>query len=143
VALGTGNAGQITLTATGGTVSWSASVSRPDQVSLNSYGGTLQAGQSITVTVQVSRGSAAGSAAISFQGGGSDTQVVPVSWSAQPDGSGTSRHGHGHRHPSPPGPSPSPGTMAGTDAPNPTSLGPGRRYQPGPDDPARSRSGRP
>ncbi len=28
LALGTGNAGQITLTATGGTVSWTASVSR-------------------------------------------------------------------------------------------------------------------
>ena len=121
VILGSGNTGQITLTAAGGTVSWSASVNPPDQVSLSSYGSTLQNGQSITVTVQVSRGASAGSAAISFQVPGSDTQVVPVTWSAQPSGgSGSSWH----HHPSPPGPSPSSGTLSGTPAPGPTSLGP-------------------
>jgi hypothetical protein len=68
VVLGGGSTGQITLTATGGTVNWSAAVSGSGPVSLSSYGGTLAAGHSITVVVQVSRGSGAGSAAISFQG---------------------------------------------------------------------------
>jgi DNA-directed RNA polymerase specialized sigma24 family protein len=68
VVLGGGSTGQITLTATGGTVNWSAAVSGSGPVSLSSYGGTLTAGHSITVVVQVSRGSGAGSAAISFQG---------------------------------------------------------------------------
>ena len=139
VILGAGNAGQITLTATGGTVSWSASTSPPDQVSLSSYGGTLQAGQSVTVLVQVSRGSGAGSGAISFQIPGSDTEVIPVTWSAQPDGSGPSWH----PRPSPPGPSPSAGSMSGTTAPNPSSLGPARWHRPRRYDPDRSRSGRP
>src|SRR5690349_8938024 len=84
------------------------------------YGGTLRAGQSCTLVVQVSRSSGAGGAAISFLGNGSDPQVVPITWSAQPSGSGPSRH----PRPSPPGPSPSSGSMSGTPAPSPTSLGP-------------------
>ncbi len=139
VVLGGGSTGQITLTATGGTVNWSAAVSGSGPVSLSSYGGTLTAGHSITVVVQVSRGSGAGSAAISFQGNGSETQVVPVTWSAQPNGSGPSWH----PRPSPPGPSPSSGSLSGTPAPGPTSLGPDRPHRTGPDDPARSRSRRP
>lgn len=111
VILGTGSAGQITLTAAGGTVSWSASASPPDQVSLSSYGGTLQAGPGITVTVQVSRGAGAGSAAISFQVPGSDPLVVPVSWSAQPEGSGSAQ-------PSSPGPSPSSRTSSSSPSPS-------------------------
>src|SRR5690348_14041424 len=49
-----------------------------------------------------------------------DLQVVPVTWSAQPSGSGSSWH----PRPSPPGPSPSSGSMSGTPAPSPASLGP-------------------
>ncbi len=45
VVLGGGSTGQLTLTAAGGTVSWSASVNPPDQVSLSSYGSTLSNGQ--------------------------------------------------------------------------------------------------
>jgi hypothetical protein len=112
VILGTGSTGQIILTATGGTVSWSASTSPPDQASLSSYGGTLQAGQSVTLTVQVSRGDGAGSAAITFQVPGSGTQLIPVIWSAQQDGSGHSRH----PRPSPPGPSPSSGSTSSAPA---------------------------
>jgi DNA-directed RNA polymerase specialized sigma24 family protein len=126
--LGGGSTGQVTLTAAGGPVDWSATVSGPGQVSLSSYGGTLKAGQRVTLLVQVSRGPDAGSATISFQGNGSDTEVVPVTWSARPGGSGSSWH----PRPSPPGPSPSSGSMSGTPAPSPASLGP-----------ARSRSGRP
>jgi hypothetical protein len=144
VVLGGGSTGQITLTAAGGPVSWSATVSGSGQVSLSSYRGALNAGHRVTVLVQVSRGSGAGSAAVSFQGNGSDTQVVPVTWSAQPSGSGSSWH----PRPSPPGPSPSSGSMSGPPAPSPTSLDPapsgtGRERQPGPGYPARSRSRRP
>jgi len=139
VILGGGSTGQITLTAAGGPVGWSATVSGSGQVSLSSYGGTLRAGQSVTVLVQVSRSSGAGSAAISFQGNGSGPQVVPVTWSAQPSGSGPSRH----PRPSPPGPSPSSGSMSGTPAPSPTSLGPDRPRRPRTRFPARSWSRRP
>jgi hypothetical protein len=139
VILGEGNTGQITLTATGGTVSWSASANPPEQVSLSSYEGTLQAGQSVTVTVQVSRGASAGSAAISFQVPGSDTQVIPVTWSAQPGGSGSPWH----HHPSRPGPSPSSGTMTSSPPADPSSLGPASWHQSRHHDPARSRAGRP
>jgi hypothetical protein len=139
VVLGGGSTGQITLTAAGGPVDWSATVSGSGQVSLSSYGGALKAGHSVTLLVQVSRGSGAGSAAISFQGNGSGTQVVPVTWSAQPSGSGSSWH----PRPSPPGPSPSSGSMSGTPAPSPTSLGPDRPRWPRTRFPDRSRSRRP
>jgi hypothetical protein len=135
VVLGVGSTGQITLTAAGGTVSWSASVNPPDQVSLSSYGSTLLNGHNITVTVQVSRGPGAGSAAISFQVPGSDTQVIPVTWSAQPGGHGSPRH----HHPSPPGPSPSSGTMSSSPPADPSPLGSASWHR----DPARSRAGRP
>jgi hypothetical protein len=137
--LGGGNTGQITLTAAGGTVSWSASVDPPDQVSLSSYGSTLPNGQSVTVTVQVSRDASAGSAAISFQVPGSDTQIIPVTWSAQPDGSGSSWH----HHPPPPGPSPSSGTMSSSPPADPSSLGHASWHHSRRHDPARSRAGRP
>ena len=139
VILGEGSTGQITLTAAGGTVSWSASANPPDQVSLSSSGSTLQNGQSITLTVQVSRGASAGSAAITFQAPGSDTQVIPVTWSAQPGGSGSSWH----HHPSPPGPSPSSGTMSSSPPADPSSLGPASWRPSRRHDPARSRGGRP
>jgi hypothetical protein len=146
VVLGGGSTGQITLTAAGGTVSWSASVNPPDQVSLSSDGSTLSNGQQTTVTVQVSRGVGAGSAAISFQVPGSDTQVIPVTWSAaKPGGSGSGSHsgsgsGSGrHHHPPRPGPSPSSGTMSSSPPADPSSLGSASRHQ----DPARSRAARP
>ena len=82
VAVGTGFAGQITLTAMGGAVDWSASSSSPAQVSLSSYAGTLRAGQSVTLTVDVTHGPNAGSATLSFQAPGSAPQVVQVSWTA-------------------------------------------------------------
>ncbi len=143
VFLGGGSTGQITLTATGGAVSWSASANPPEQVSLSSYGSTLPNGQSITVTVQVSRGASGGSAAISFQVPGSDTQIIPVTWSAQPNGSGSGSGSGWHHHPSPPGPSPSSGTLSNSPPSDPSSLGPASWYQSGDRDPARSRAGRP
>jgi hypothetical protein len=143
VILGDGNTGQITLTAAGGTVSWSASANPPDQVSLSNSGGTLPDGHSITLTVQVSRGPNAGSAAISFQVPGSDTQVIPVTWSAQSGNSGSGSGSRWHHHPSPPGPSPSSGTMSSSPPADPSSLGPASWYQSRHRDPARSRAGRP
>jgi hypothetical protein len=139
VVLGSGNTGQITLTAVGGTVDWSASANPADQVSLSSYGSTLENGQSITVTVQVSRGASAGSGAISFQAPGSDTQVVSVNWPARPGGSGSSWH----HHPSSPGPSPSSRTMSRRPQARPSSLGPASWHHSRPRDPTRSRAGRP
>ncbi len=138
VNLGAGSTGQLTLSASGGTVDWSASASPADQVSLSSYSGTLPAGQSVTVTVQVSRGTGAGRAALSFQLPGSDTLVIPVTWSAQPTSSGPSWHPH-----PPPGPSPSSGSMSSAPAPDPSSLDPDGWHQSGHHDRARLRSGRP
>ncbi len=105
-AVGTGSAGQITLTAVGGTVNWSASTSSPAQVSLSSYSGTLRAGQSVTLTVAVTRGASEGSATIFFEPPASAPQTVQVSWTALSNG------------PERPGPSPS------APAPSPTSASP-------------------
>jgi len=100
VAVGTGSAGQITLTAVGGAVDWSATSSAPARVSLDSYSGTLQAGQSITLTVLIARGADGGSATISFEPPASAPQTVLVSWMPMP---------RVHRwYPSPPAPSHSP-----------------------------------
>jgi hypothetical protein len=107
VAVGTGSVGQITLTAVGGQVDWSAASSAPSQVSLDSYAGTLQAGQSITLTVVVTRGADGGSATISFEPPASAPQSVLVSWTSLPNGHWW--------HPSPPAPTQSP-----TSAPTPT-----------------------
>lgn len=60
--LGTGSTGQLTLTATGGPVDWSADTSST-LVTLSSLQGTLQAGQSVTLVVTVNqRGHGASSA---------------------------------------------------------------------------------
>jgi len=110
VAVGTGSAGQITLTAVGGEVDWSAISSAPSRVSLDSYTGTLRAGQSVTLTVLITRGAGGGSATISFEPPASVPQAVLVSWTPLPGG---------HRwHPSPPAPTQSP-TSAPTSAPTP------------------------
>ncbi len=53
--LGRGTAGQLTLTAVGGPVSWSASTSSA-LVALSSQQGTLQAGQSVTLVVTLNQG---------------------------------------------------------------------------------------
>ena len=53
--LGRCSAGQLTLTAVGGPVSWSASTSSA-QVALSSQQSTLQAGQSVTLVVTVTLG---------------------------------------------------------------------------------------
>ena len=106
LAVGTGSAGQITLTAVGGTVNWSASTSSPAQVSLSSYSGTLRAGQSVTLTVAVTRGASGGSATIFLEPPASAPQTVQVSWTALSNG------------PERPGLSPS------APAPSPTSASP-------------------
>jgi len=54
VNLGRQSTGQITLAASGGSVSWSASTSS-GRLGLSSNQGTLRAGQSVTVTVNVTR----------------------------------------------------------------------------------------
>ena len=113
VAVGTGSVGQITLTAVGGEVDWSATSSAPSQVSLDSYTGTLQAGQSITLTVLIARGADGGNATISFEPPASAPQTVLVSWTALPSGHWW--------HPSPPAPTPSPSSSPSS---SPTSAPP-------------------
>ncbi len=104
VAVGTGSAGQITLTAVGGEVDWSATSSAPSRVSLDSYTGTLQAGQSVTLTVLITRGGGGGRATISFEPPASAPQAVLVSWRPLPGG-----------HPSPPAPTPAPTSASPSD----------------------------
>jgi DNA-directed RNA polymerase specialized sigma24 family protein len=120
VAVGTGSAGRLTLTAVGGAVNWSASSSSPAQVSLNSYSGSLRTGQSVTLTVTVIRAAAAGSAVISLEPPASAPQLVQVSWmalSAGPVRPGPSWHPR-------PRPSPSPSFTPSAPAPSPTSVSP-------------------
>jgi DNA-directed RNA polymerase specialized sigma24 family protein len=89
LALGSGSAGQLTVTAVGGPVAWSASPSSA-LVSLSSYQGTLSAGQTVTVTVTVTRNSGAGGSTVVYFGtGGSGpdaatSQAVQVSWASWP-----------------------------------------------------------
>ena len=76
--LGTGSTGQITLSASGGPVSWTAA--SPSDISLSSSGGTLAAGQQAVVTVTVNRGQQpSGYGTITFSPGGG---TVTVSWSS-------------------------------------------------------------
>jgi DNA-directed RNA polymerase specialized sigma24 family protein len=77
--LGTGSTGAITLTASGGPVTWSASTASAD-LTLSSEGGAIPAGQQATVTVTVSRAQdPSGQTTITFSPGG---ETVSVSWSA-------------------------------------------------------------
>ena len=132
VNVGTGSAGRITLTALDGPVRWSASSSAPNQVSLGSTGGTLAAGQSVTLAVTVTRGTPAGSATLTFDSAASASQLVQITWSAQP-GSGPVtrpvRHPRRHPHPyptpsaSPPAPSPSPTSASPSDTTVPDPSG--------------------
>jgi len=123
VAVGAGSAGQLTLTAAGGAVSWSASSSSPAQVSLSSYSGTLRAGQSVRLTVAVTRGAGPGSAIISLEPPASTPQIVQVSWAARSRGPG--RPGHPwHPRPSPSTPAPSPTSASASATGSPTAPAP-------------------
>jgi len=125
VKVGVGTTGQITLTAIGGPVRWSASSSAPNQVSLSSTAGTLAAGQSATLTVTVTRGTPAGSATLTFDSSASASQLVLLTWSA-PAGGGPvtrpTRRPHQSPSASPTQPSPSPTSASPTDtmAPDPS-----------------------
>jgi len=105
VNLGTGSAGQVTLTAVGGPVSWLAG-SPSGLITLSSYSGMLQAGQSVTLSITVTRGTQGGSAQIWLEPPAAAPQTVQVNWQSEP---GPSGHGwkHGQQPPATPDPSPS------------------------------------
>jgi hypothetical protein len=105
VNLGTGSAGQVTLTAVGGPVSWLAG-SPSGLITLSSYSGTLQAGQSVTLGITVTRGGQSGSAQIWLEPPAAEPQTVQVNWQSQPGSSGRGRQ-HGQQPPAAPNPSPS------------------------------------
>jgi DNA-directed RNA polymerase specialized sigma24 family protein len=105
LSLGTGSTGEITLTATGGPVTWSAGTSSPD-ITLSSDGGTIAAGQQVVLTVDVSRSQhVSGQATVTIGPGGG---AVTVSWSTPVT--------------SPPGPPPtiSPSPTVISSSPSPT-----------------------
>jgi hypothetical protein len=104
VDLGTGSAGQVTLTAVGGSVNWLAG-SPSGLITLSSYSGTLQAGQSVTLGITVTRGGQGGSAQIWLEPPAAAPQTVQVNWQPQP---GSSGHGWKHGQQPPAGPDPSP-----------------------------------
>jgi DNA-directed RNA polymerase specialized sigma24 family protein len=125
--LGAATSGQLTLTAAGGPVSWSASTSSA-QITLSSQQGTLQAGQSVTLWVSVTTSGSSGSAfvfldAAPMNGAAvaapsatpSTSQAVEVTWTAyQPR----------HPHPSPSdsgSPSASPSSSSSSPAGAPSS----------------------
>jgi hypothetical protein len=85
--LGTGSAGQVTLTAVGGPVSWLAG-SPSGLITLSSYSGTLPAGQSVRLRITVTRSSQSASALIWLEPPASAPQNVLVDWPAQPGPSG-------------------------------------------------------
>jgi DNA-directed RNA polymerase specialized sigma24 family protein len=77
LSLGSGSIGQLTLTASGGSVSWTASTSASG-VSLSPASGQPAAGHSTTVTVTVQRqNGGSGSATVQINGA-----QVPVTWAA-------------------------------------------------------------
>jgi DNA-directed RNA polymerase specialized sigma24 family protein len=124
--LGPGSTGQLTLTASGGPVTWSAVTSSSD-ITLSSSGGTIAAGQQVTVTVSITRAqNVAGQGTITIGPGGA---TVPVSWSdpatSPPPPSGspspTVIHSSSPAPPPSPGPPPSPTpTQSPTPTPTPT-----------------------
>ena len=126
VKVGVGTTGQITLTAIGGPVRWSASSSAPNQVSLSSTAGTLAAGQSATLAVTVTRGTPAGSATLTFDSSASASQLVQVTWTAPASGGAVSRP---PRHPRP---HPSPSASPTEPSPSPTSASPTDTMTPDP-----------
>lgn len=82
VSIGPGGHGQITFSAIGGTVSWSASSSSP-ALSFSQPGGDLGDRQPGILDVTVARGSAAGMAVVTLSAGGRQVSV-PVTWAAVP-----------------------------------------------------------
>ncbi len=87
LAIGGGSSGQITITAVGGSVHWSATAASP-LISLSQSSGTVAPGQPATLTVTVDRGSDAGSADVSIALPNSAPQTISVIWSAQPVSAG-------------------------------------------------------
>jgi hypothetical protein len=111
LSLGTGSTGQLTLTAQGGPVSWSASTS--SALMLSSSQGTLQAGQSATLVVTVNPGGrAAGSAFVTIDS-------APVNGAAVADPAATPSASEAievtwtTRHTRPARPSPLPSSLNG------------------------------
>jgi DNA-directed RNA polymerase specialized sigma24 family protein len=100
--LGASTTGQLTLTAMGGPVSWSADTSSA-LVTLSSQRGTLQAGQSVTVVVSVSPGS--GDATVFVDSSSAASQSVEVTWTSSSSSS--------------PAPSPTPSTSTSPPAHRP------------------------
>jgi VCBS repeat-containing protein len=82
LSLGGGSTGQVTLSAAGGSVSWTASTSASG-VSLSPASGQLAAGHSATVTVTVQRQNGSGGSATAQINGAQ----VPVTWAATATGS--------------------------------------------------------
>ncbi len=107
LALGQGSSGQFTLTASGGSVPWSAAASSAS-VGLSPASGQLGNGDSATVTVTVQRAdNGGGSATVSINGA-----QVSVTWSVTPAASAPSGSSGGS------GASGSPGSgSAGSSAP--------------------------
>jgi DNA-directed RNA polymerase specialized sigma24 family protein len=100
--LGSNSTGQLTLTAQGGPVSWSASSS--SALTLSGSQGTLQAGQSVTLVVTVNRGSGGAGTAYVFI----NSSPVDGASSAAPSASQAVQVAWTSYHPKPPRPSPSP-----------------------------------
>ena len=69
-----GNPGSLTLTATGGAVSWSVT-SSARHLSLSPTSGTLQSGQSVTITITATRWTFSGGT-LTVTGGGQSQQVT-------------------------------------------------------------------
>jgi DNA-directed RNA polymerase specialized sigma24 family protein len=69
-----GNPGSLTLTATGGAVSWSVT-SSARHLSLSQTSGTLQSGQSVTITITATRWTFSGGT-LTVTGGGQSQQVT-------------------------------------------------------------------
>ncbi len=116
--LGRRTTGQLTLTAVGGAVSWTADTSST-LVTLSSQLGTLQAGQSVTLVVSVTPGSgdalvfvdsspATGAATLALSADPAASQAVEVTWTTP--------------RPRSPRPSSSPRTRAAHPRPRPSSV---------------------
>lgn len=73
---------QLTFSATGGEVSWSASA--PDGLVLSVSSGILGDGQAMVIEVSVAVGTPAGSGVITITDGDGRSVSVPVTWAAVP-----------------------------------------------------------
>lgn len=148
--LGASSRGVLTITAEGGTETWSASTSS-SQVLLGASSGSLEPGQSVTLTVSVERhGGAGGSATVLVDEDSASVRSVQVSWAAGTGaGTGTGSGAHHHRAPKPsssptsspttspsPSPSPSPSNSSGSSPPSsPPGSSPDKSPTPAPSAP--------